>query len=176
MLDVLITISQDTPVEWVDQAIVSVNIAAEQADYPVQLFLIPGVPGHIGKAMQAGAAYGHAPYIAWVDDDDFVEPHAFSVLASSFARNPKRIVAREKHLLTNGHTVPVNLRHHLSAFRRDVVTSVDLSLYPALPNVALYKAADDHVEDILAWVYTRRIRRSGGHYLRASLSPIEREL
>lgn len=177
MLDVIITISKGTPGHWVQQARRTCEIAAQVAGYPVRVIETLGWPRHIGNAMAEGFAKSSAPYVAWVDDDDFVAPHAFLVLQDKFGMRPKRIVTRENHLLANGCCYPAtDLRHHLSAFRRDVVAGVDLTQFPAIPNVALYKASEDDTVDVHAFVYHRRLRLSSGHYLRSHLNEAELEL
>src|SRR6187549_3566859 len=99
MLDVLITVSADTPKGWVAQCQRSVAEAAGCAGYPVRVITVPGVPGHIGQAMVNGIKVGDAPYVAWVDDDDKVLPNAFSCLKSALEGGPTAVCARELQVL-----------------------------------------------------------------------------
>jgi hypothetical protein len=173
VLDVLITVSESTPRNFVTECRRSVRVAADLAQYPVNVIEVPGVPGHIGQAMLGGLAKSTAEYVAWVDDDDFVLPNAFTCLERHFAAKPAAVCAREIRLLANGRLVPMHHRHHLVAFRRDVVDSVPLREFKAFTNLALYRAAGTSVIDELSWVYIYRLRRSGGMALRR-VSPAER--
>lgn len=174
MLDVLVTISSSTPVAWVRQALRSAKEAAGLAKYPVRVIEVPGVPGHIGQAMLNGAGMGDGHYIAWVDDDDWVLPNAFSCLERHFASSPPAVCAREIHLLANGHINPCKFRHHLTAWRRDVVEAAPLAKNPAYPLVPMLEAVKDGAVDELSWVYMRRIRRSGGMAVRRQHGRVSR--
>jgi hypothetical protein len=175
VLDVLITVSESTPRHFVSECRRSVRVAAEFAQYPVNVIEVPGVPGHIGQAMLGGLAKSTAPYIAWIDDDDFVLPNAFTCLERHFTATPSAICAREIQLLANGSLRPVNRRHHLTAFRRDVVDTVDLANFPGHGNVALHNAARSGAVDELSWVYVWRRRRSPGMAVRANITAAQRE-
>lgn len=166
MLDVIITISQDTPPEWVQQACDSVGAAAQEAGFPVNRVLESGVPGHIGRAMRAGLLRGSQPYVTWVDDDDYVLPMAFACLAKHLETGAPAICAREVQLLNNGREVQCTQRHHLTAWRRDFLERQPLLEHPAYPLVPLFRAVKDTAIDEYSWVYMRRIRRSGGMRLR----------
>jgi hypothetical protein len=47
----------------------------------VSVHVVEGVDGDIGAGRQQGYAAGTAPWVAYVDDDDWMEPGAFDVLA-----------------------------------------------------------------------------------------------
>lgn len=176
MLDVVVTISKDTPAAWVRQCLRSCEIAATTAGYSVRIIQTPGYPGHIGEAMAEGFAKTDASYVAWVDDDDFVLPNAFRCLAPHFSTQPAAICAREVQLFVNGQLIPQDRRHHLTAFRRSTIEQADLVRYPSFPNVALHHAAADNIVDELSWVYVYRRYRSPGSYVRAKAAPAEREI
>lgn len=177
MLDIIITISKDTPTEWVDQCYESCTDAAFLAGYPVGVILAKGVPGHIGRAMAGGLARATAPYVAWVDDDDYVVADAFSCLHAALLQGPAAVFARETSLLANGRLIKNNERHHLNVYQRDAILDVDLEQYPAIPNVALYRATEKlPVIDVMEWIYVRRRRMSGGMRLRATMTELERSI
>lgn len=156
MLDVIITVSPITNPEWVKQCIGSVKEAMDLASYKINLIQAPAVPGHLGKAMHGGLVQGTNPYVVWVDDDDFVLPNAFTCLERHFEARPTAVCAREVQLLNNGRMIPTKGRHHLSAWRRDVVESVPLLDRPGRPYELIYKAAWDGIVDELSWVYVYR--------------------
>lgn len=167
MLDVCITVSDSTPLGWVTQCQQSVAAAAAFATYPVNVITVPGVPGNIGMAMANGIRAGANPYVAWVDDDDWVLPNAFEVLKPYFKAKPPAICAREIHTFANGHIVPCDMRHHLTAWRRDVLDVAALETNPAYPLVPLLAAVENTAADVNAWVYMRRMWISGGAKLRS---------
>jgi hypothetical protein len=167
MLDVLITVSESTPRRFVTECQRSVRVAAAQAAYSVRVIEVPGVPGHIGRAMRNGLMKSTAPYVAWVDDDDFVAPNAFSCLTPHYAASPSAIYAREIRLLANGSLLPSMHRHHLTAFNREAISSVPLDTLHSAPNLALYEATQRGAVDELSWVYFWRVYRSAGSQLRS---------
>lgn len=164
MLDVIVTISNSTPRNFVNECRRSVKLAAELCPYPVNVIETPGVPGHIGKAMASGVAKSTAEYITWVDDDDFVLPTAFACLEKHYKSRPQAICARELHL--SGIMIrPYNERHHLTAFRRDAVNPAWFER-PAGIRRTMLCAQMNPVVDVLSWVYVYRIWNSAGFKLR----------
>ncbi len=123
MLDVHILTMPDTRRDWQDQCIASVELAASLADYPVHVHVMPGVPGHIGRARANGYAAGSAPWKTYVDEDDYVRPNAFKVLGAHFDSDAVAICPRES-VEQNGrlHGFTVG-RHHLIAYRADFITA-----------------------------------------------------
>lgn len=167
MLDVVITVSDTTPKQYVRECIRSVDRAAKAANFPINIIETPGVPGHIGQAMRAGIVKGSNKFVAFVDDDDFVFPNAFTCLEKHFNAQPTAICAREIQLLANGRLLPTEGRHHLSAWRRDVIESVPLVNTPARPYKLVYEKAWDGIVDELSWVYVYRRRISTALHVRA---------
>lgn len=175
MLDVLTIVSSSTPPAYVSACRSSVKRAAAAAGYPVTIIEVPGVPGHIGRAMKRSLERSTAPYVAWVDDDDLVLPNAFAVLERHYTGKPTAIRAREVRVYPNGTIRLHEQPHHLTAFARDVVNTVPLEQFEAYSNVPLQRAAAAGAVDELSWVYLYRIYKSAGFALRAKSSPLERE-
>lgn len=169
MLDVIVTVSPQTNKAWVSECVASVQRAVLMCPYPVNIITTPGVDGHIGQAMQNGFLRSKAPYVAWVDDDDYVLPNAFSCLWRHFNDIPKAICAREIQQLANNLWRPVDRRHHLTAYRRDVVEIANLPRFASMPNVELLKLCEDFTVDEMSWVYVHRRYLSRGMGLRAEL-------
>ncbi len=169
MLDVIVTISKDTPPDYVNTCLAPVRNATLLADYPINIFEEPGVPGNIGAAMANGFARTTSKYVMWVDDDDFLLPNAFTAFADDLNHNFAALFAREVMILANGRLVPRDMRHHPAVFRRDVIERVNLATYRAVPNMKLHDIADSvgNTVDIMQWVYMHRIRKSGGSALRS---------
>lgn len=166
MLDVITIHSTDTPTGWFNRCARTIKEAAAAAPFPVNHIVVPGVPGNIGQAMHDGLGQSAGSYVAWVDDDDFVLPNAFTVLTDAMKREPNAVCARELQLHANGNVMPFAGRHHLTAWRRDLFARADLPSFPAFPLPHLFELAGDSMEDVMAWVYIRRIRVSGGANLR----------
>lgn len=166
MLTVITMVSSDTPKAWVSQCRASVRVAADRAGFPVDVLETAAVPGNIGMAMYGAMQACRTPYMAWVDDDDFVLPNAFSCLAPHWRKEPTAVCAREIQLLANGHLRPCELRHHLTAWRRDILEDAALEDRPSHPLVPLLAAVRESAADEMSWVYVRRRRLSGGAVLR----------
>lgn len=166
MLDVVVTVSESTPMEWVDECLASIAEAARVAPFKVTAITVPGVPGHIGQAMSNGLAAVTAEYMCWVDDDDYVLPHAFSCLAPALDAKAPVICAREVELYANGYREKCNARHHLTAYQTSWVRQHDLTPFRSIPGVALLKRFPENTVDVLEWVYMRRVRISDGMRLR----------
>ena len=50
---------------------------ASLEEVPIQLYVLPGIPGRIGEARAAGYAQGTQPLVSFVDPDDLHEASAF---------------------------------------------------------------------------------------------------
>jgi hypothetical protein len=165
-LDVITIVSASTPASYLNECRRSVRMAADHAGFPVTLIESPGVPGSVGAAMVRSLGTSASPYVAWVDDDDFVWPNAFACLRKHFDRQPSAICAREISWLANGRLVPCHHRHHLTAFHRDIIEGVPLIDHPAFTLPPLLAKAGERVVDELSWVYVHRIRMSEAHKVR----------
>ena len=176
LLDVLITVSSETPKAFVDQCKESVAAAVNQAPYSVNTIIVPGVPGHVGSAMMNGLKLSTAPYVCWVDDDDWVQPRAFAILAPALRKTPVAVCAREMQFYANGHTQEWPGRHHLTAYRATWIKAQDLMPFKATPLVYLLKRLPPDVIDVMEYVYMRRIRRSPAQKLRRLHTAAESKL
>ena len=74
----LLTLNE--PAEWREACIASLE------DAPIQLHVLPGIPGRIGEARAEGYAQGTLPLVSFVDPDDLYEASAFTRLADALAR------------------------------------------------------------------------------------------
>lgn len=127
MIDVHILVMDYTRPEWLAQCIKSVVVAAENAPFAVDVHVQAGVIGHLGRARKAGYARGLHPYVTHVDDDDFVDQDAFSILAETLRAKPEAITTGERHLhAASGKSYENQFsKHHLAVYRRDVLESSD---------------------------------------------------
>lgn len=91
---------------------------------PVNLFVCPGVPGHIGQARALAFEQGTAPWVAWADPDDLIEPGIFQRMLSAAESAPEAsmIFAHEWAIDTiTGRRKRVCVPHHALIARRQVV-------------------------------------------------------
>jgi hypothetical protein len=142
MLDVHILVLPGRDEAIVGRCVESVMNAADQAGYPVDVHLLCGIEGHIGRGRVLGYAKGHHPYVTSVDDDDWVDSNAFACLAQALLYRPASIYTRSIGHNAEGAHIQ-NIRQNFRVFRRDVTESIDLSLWPACDSSALIAHADD---------------------------------
>lgn len=141
MLDVHILQSPDTRKDWSEQCMSSVRLAADNAGYDVNIHVLPGVPGHIGRARAKGYALGNSRWKTFVDDDDYVLPNAFSVLAPHLDKDVAAIFPRE-YIEQNGKRhKAIQRRHHLQVYSADLVKEFDHADWVCLGDVAVAKLA-----------------------------------
>lgn len=133
MLDVHVLVMRWTPQDWVAQCLSSIVEAMRTTPFPMALHVLPGVEGHIGRARASGYACGTHPYATYVDDDDFVLPHAFAVLAPAIQSGARAIYGRE-YLLQNGAMRMRTNRHNLQVHRRDAL--IDHAQWRGCPDIA----------------------------------------
>lgn len=178
MLDVVTVVSDTTNKNYIQECRMSIRRAKQMCSFDVNVIESPGIIGNIGQAMQRGMQQGTAPYVVWVDDDDFVLPNAFSCLEKHFEKKPSAIFAREVMLLANGRHRPRLNRHHLTAFRRDVVESMPMEEYATHTSMDMRLYIEQNHQDYvdeLSWVYVHRKYDSEGFKLRqaANVDPVK---
>lgn len=168
MIDCHILVSKETPRNWVTQCLDSVFIARDHAGFPVTVHVIDGVPDHIGRARSQGYALGNEPYVAYVDDDDWVETDAFSCLHDAMISNATAIYTRET-TWQHGKRGTFDGRQNLRVFRRDVLQGFNFDAWPIWVEIALSKHADKIGigVDLPNRVYNYRIRQDGSRRLHA---------
>lgn len=176
MLDVHVLIHPDTPRDWVSQCLDSVYTAADHAGYPVAVHPVriadecPQALGHIGRGRLYGYGLGEHPYVTSVDDDDWIEPEAFAVLADAMVKRPAGIATRLA--MHDGERVRYPAwREHLRVFRRDVAASAPLADWPAWDGLVLMDHADTcgAVVELPDVVYHYRVHLSPSRRLTRSL-------
>ena len=125
MLDVHVLVSNDTRQDWVAQSLASVRDAISRADYPIELHVLNGVPGHIGKGRAKAYSLGSAPWKTYVDDDDYVLPNAFVDLKKYLDKDVAAVFTSER-IWQNGNFHPyIQPEHHLQVYRDDLVRGFD---------------------------------------------------
>lgn len=90
--------------EWREACIASIQGA------PIQLHIMPGIPGRIGEARAAGYAQGALPLVSYVDPDDRYEASAFSALADALDACPRAVMAYTDEALTDEYGQDIAVR------------------------------------------------------------------
>jgi hypothetical protein len=173
MLDVHILHYRPHP-QWWPQCLASVENAVMRAGFAVAVHVVQGEPDHLGRGRAKGYACGSYPYVTHVDNDDYVLPSAFAVLASALARSPDAIFTGEMQCDAKGVLRPgaSGLRHHLAVFRRDRV--MDHSRYAlAGDRYQIAAVADAVCIDLPDRVYCWRVWDSPCRELRRRIGHVE---
>lgn len=168
MLDVHVLELGTLPEEWVVKRRQSIEEAVKLAGFQVNVWEVPGIAGHLGKAREYGYSHGEAPYVTYVDHDDYLLKNAFSVLKPHLEGGARSITTGEILLLENGITIERKLEpHHLAVFRREDINRLPYAKYKHYPDHFLMdRLADVHVPEC---VYVHRMwGHSRSRELRAS--------
>lgn len=176
-LDVHIALIDSVSKEWVNQCIESVNIAAKNAEYEVNVHIFDGIVDHIGKARQLGYSFGSANYMTYVDCDDYILPNAFSCLHDSLKVGADLITTGEMRL-QNGHFTELTTGlFHLMVYKRDILINFDFEQYPTMVDVETKNLATvkgNTVINIPLCVYVHRMYwESGSRILSRKLRRME---
>ncbi len=169
-IDVHVLTHSGTRRDWLEQCLASLE------PEPCNVFVVRGVEGHIGQGRADGYSRGAAPYVAFVDSDDYVLPGAFSVIEEAMATS-RAVTTREKELVVwpNGDerfSGRGRHNHHIKCFRREDV----------IPLIPLMKQTTRRCDRMMDYVlnptrvdfegYVWRNHGDGAHFLPA----IEAEL
>lgn len=123
-------------------------------DEPINLHLVDGIPGHIGKARAKGFQQGDSPYISFVDPDDLLIPGAFQACIDVLESNPQACGAFTDEILIDekGETLGSGIwtrrpwnpllmlepkyMHHITVMRREFVLRHLEEITTKWPNLA----------------------------------------
>lgn len=141
-LDVHVLIHPATKREWVAKCLDSVRDSAARAGYPVAVHAVAvHVLGHIGASRAEAYALGSHPYVTSVDDDDWIDPDAFALLAGAL-RNDPVAVTTQCMAHQGGHAWRLPWRTNLRVFRRDVAATAPLDAWPVYDGPMMLAHAD----------------------------------
>ena len=146
-LDVHILVMDYTPREVVTRCLQSVERAALAAPFPVNIYPVEGLYGHLGKSRARGYSLGAGNYVTHVDDDDWVEDRAFAVLPLQEGRQSVTTGENQYFSPENINPLPLS-RHHLAVYKRDWLEMQrfeDFVFYP--DQYLLSKVSPVHVSD-----------------------------
>jgi len=139
---------------WLSECIASIADAIDQSPFPVELHIVNGTKGHIGKGRAEGYAQGCHPYVTFVDDDDFLLPGAFAQMAEAIKFNPEAVCSPE-WLLYGHKRILGRSRHHLTALRRDQL--IDHRQWPSCGDVAQAARIGNNAIELPEAMYVHRI-------------------
>ncbi len=148
----------DEPTEWREACIASL------AGAPIRLHLLPGLPGHVGRARAAGFARGSLPLVSFVDPDDRYEAHAFAHLADALDACPSAVLAYSCETLMDEQGRDTSVRRlaysafqhaHSASHVHGLIVMRRSAVEPVLPRIADLDAGAE-------WRLTRLVARQGG--------------
>lgn len=161
MLDVHVLVMSYTPPAIVRQCRESVQVAAQNAGFRVDVHFLPGIYGQLGQARARGYAMGDHPYVTHVDDDDYVHPDAFAKLLPHLQKQVTGVTTGETLVFDDGrsHEEPYS-RHHLAVYARKRVEALPYQQFRFLPDQFLMKNIGAiHIPECL---YFHRINAESG--------------
>jgi hypothetical protein len=164
MLDVHILTLPTSDPKWFSQCVDSVMDAADRAGFPVDVHLINGVLGHIGKGRAEGYSLGQHAYVTCVDDDDFVYPFAFAQMKPHLSSGVHAAIATPEMILRNGLLEEGKQRHHLIAYKRNVL--IDHEQWPCCGDVAQAISVKNGWRDLSQPAYVHRVYVSRARIMR----------
>jgi hypothetical protein len=74
---------------------------------PINLHLVDGIPGHIGRGRAKGYSIGESPYVSCIDPDDLVVPGAFQACIDALEKNPQACGAYTDEVLIDEEGEPI---------------------------------------------------------------------
>ena len=80
-------LTMDEPEEWRQTCLKSLQTA------PIELHILPGIPGGLGQARVNGYTMGNLPYVSFVDPDDIYVPEVYAKLVEKLESCPKAVLA-----------------------------------------------------------------------------------
>ena len=152
----LLTLNE--PAQWRAACIASLDGA------PIQLHVVPGIPGRIGEARAAGYAQGTLPLVSFVDPDDLYEASAFTRLADALDACPKAVMAYTDEALTDedGRAIAVRRLAYSRWQHANSASHVHglIVMRRAAVEAALKDTTD--INNLADWLLTLLIAKRGG--------------
>lgn len=173
LLDIHVLMSPATRKEWQAQCLASIEVARKCAGFDVAVHVLPGVPNHIGFARHQGYRRGTAPYVAHVDDDDFIDPATFAHMKEGIANGADALFPKERLLpiyfskngVIEGPLQPGRQRHAMNVFQRRYLIDHHAWRWASAVAQMAYLETFPHLVD-LPTCYTWR------HFLTSNSTPL----
>lgn len=166
MIDVHVLTHEGTRQDWFDQCLASLE------QEPVTVHVVDNAGRSVGEGRARGYALGTAPFVAYVDSDDYVLPGCFDACLAGLEAH-RAVVTMER--VVSGDFVFPALRpgHAVAVYRREDVTP-HLWRMAASPHTA-----DWHVRKALKPTqltvegYVWRVHAAGDHHKTVAALPFE---
>lgn len=126
LLDVHVMLNPRTSAKWKEQCLASITQAQAQAGFAVALHIVSSVPDHLGFARHQAYRQGSAEYVTSVDDDDFIDRHAFALMKDGIRNHADALFPKErlipiefsKNGVIEGSPQRGRQRHSMKVFQR----------------------------------------------------------
>ena len=167
MIDIHVLTHEGTRLDWLDQCLQSLE------GHPANVHVIDNAGHSVGEGRARGYAQGSAPYVAYVDSDDYVLPGCFEACLGGLEIH-RSVVTMEQIIYFDGRTFPFpKPGHNVAVYRRE-------DIEPHLHRMAgSHHSADWHTRALLKPVqlqvlgYVWRVHADGDHH--KTMGAIEKE-
>lgn len=157
MIDVHVLTHEGTRQDWLDQCLASLR------SEPVNVHVVDNAGRSVGQGRARGYALGSAPYVAYVDSDDYVIPGCFDACLEALQHN--HAVVTLEQVERNGFVIPVpKPAHNVAVYLRS-----DVEPYLHLMELSPH-TTDWHMRRIVKPVqlstvgYVWRVHAAGDHH------------
>ena len=155
-----------TKQEWLDRCLKSLE------SEPCNVFVIRGVDGHIGQGRAFGYSQGSAPYVTFVDDDDYVIEGVIGVCLAAL-NDYSAVVTKEYVEYADGsrYRMPVS-NHHLVVYRRSDIALLlaDIASMPYRSECMIRTHISPVNLDFIGYVWN--VDGTGSHYTAADANGV----
>lgn len=126
---------------WFEQALDSIEKAKSRCSLDVNVFVLEGVRGHIGRGREAGYALGTGQYVTYVDHDDYIKEDALCTIEPFLREEYTAVFPGETIVDAEGTVLREALRpHHLCVYKRACMPPIDFSAYPLDVDLQIIRA------------------------------------
>lgn len=158
MIDVHVLTHEGTRPEWLAQCLASLE------GEPVNVFVVDNAGHSVGEGRARGYALGDAPYVAYVDSDDYVLPGCFDACLQGL-KTHNAVVTMERVEYENGRVFPFpKPGHSVTVYRReDVIPHLHrMSSSPHSTDLHMRELLKPAQLDVVGYVW--RVHAGGDHH------------
>lgn len=156
MLDIHVLLSDRVPAVWQTKCLDSVFRAMWHAPFNAQLHPASEIVGDLWAARRSGYAHGTAPYVTYVDPDDWLDDRALIAIHEPMLAGAQAIIAGGYYVDVSNQDSRMPTTGGLNVFRRDVLDRIDWDSKPGhCPRCALSSVAK--VTTVPDRIYFRRV-------------------
>lgn len=153
MLDVHILTLDSTNPKYLQQALDSIEVAKSKCSIPVNVFVVEGVPSHLGRSRSKGYSYGTSAYVTHVDHDDWLHEDALLRVEGVIKQQYPQAITTGEYLVGAQLEPHPNDRHHLAVFNREWLEQQDYEQYRFYPDHYLLQLSSPlHISECLYYL------------------------